>query len=125
MMWITGSKDQVHRMTVIIFLDDQNRWIALLVQGIFAIKEQIMFVCEAKNLLRGVMCPHCQHDTCVALGADPFSRFNALDLNNHCSTKECKAFYHELNNQFMSYEDGNISYLEFQEWLDNFKGDHA
>ena len=79
-----------------------------------------MFVYEAANLLKNVVCPFCKRDTHLGMGS-PFRTFNALELNNHCATKECMVFFKDLNSNFNSYENGHIDESELQSWLDHYR----
>ena len=79
-----------------------------------------MFIYEAAALLKNVTCPHCKKD--VQLGMKcPFVLFDALELNDSCSTKECSSFYQEMKTLFKSYKSGQIKESDIQLWLDNYK----
>ena len=79
-----------------------------------------MFVMEATNLLRNVICPICRKAAQISNGS-PFRIFNAADLHEDCPHKECKLFYETLNAHFGEFEKGAIDKTELTAWLDNFR----
>ena len=79
-----------------------------------------MFVLEAANLLRGVSCPACKKLAEIGT-AYPFEQFNALDIHDDCEKKKCRAFCEALNENFHSHDNGQLSHMELNTWLDNFR----
>ncbi len=79
-----------------------------------------MFIYEAASLLKNVICPHCKSEVQLCKKC-PFVLFDALELNNGCSSEKCTSFYKNMKVQFMSFESGQIQESELQSWLDSFK----
>ena len=82
-----------------------------------------MFVLQASQLLRNIICPLCRNGVHIKNGS-PFRIFNALELNDECPNKDCKLFYETLNTHFKSFETGQINESELKSWLDNFRAEN-
>jgi hypothetical protein len=82
-----------------------------------------MFVFEATNLLKDVVCPICRKAAQIVGAGSPFRQFNAMELHEDCPNKDCKLFYETLNAHLTSFEKGQIGEPELKARLNNFRDD--